>query len=125
MKTQDLQNRLLKVIGPLDSKQPPLVQLDKIQKEETDEFLKNYFSLLYKEVEIETKTMRHGTDTLDELAEAEHDVLCRLIQIYFNDETKPFFKRYLTVVYLFPEYVIDIKLLLSILNYYNIFKKNL
>ena len=52
-------------------------------------------------------------------------MLCRLIQIYFNDETKPVFKRYLTVVCLFPDYVTDMKLLLSILNYYNIFNKKL
>lgn len=121
MKAQDLQNRLLKVIGPIDSEQPPLVQLDKIQKEETDEFLKHYFSLLYKEAEI----MCPDIDKLNELAEAEHDVLCRLIQIYLNDETKPVFKRYLTVVCLFPNYVMDTKLLLSILNYYNIFNKKL
>lgn len=63
------------------------------------------------------------TDSLKELHEAEHDMLCRLIQIYFNDETKPVFKRYLTVVCLFPDYVMDTKLLLSILNYYNIFNK--
>ena len=115
MKAQDLQNRLLKVIGPIDSEQPPLAQLDKIKKEETDEFLKHYFSLLYKEAE----------DKLNELAEAEHDVLCRLIQIYFNDETKPFFKRYLTVVCLFSDHVMDMKLLLSILNYYDIFNKKI
>ena len=65
------------------------------------------------------------TDSLKELREAEHDMLCRLIQIYFNDETKPVFKRYLTVVCLFPDYVMDMKLLLSILNYYNIFNKKL
>ena len=52
-------------------------------------------------------------------------MLCWLIQIYFNDETKPVFKRYLTVVCLFPDYVMDMKLLLSILNYYNIFNKKL
>ena len=88
---------------------------------ETDETLRRYFFTL----QDEAKNNCPDTDSLKELREAEHDMLCRLIQIYFNDETKPVFKRYLTVVCLFPDYVMDMKLLLSILNYYYIFNKKL
>ena len=114
MKAQDLKKQLLNVVGPVDFSQTPLELFQKFSDAETDETLQD-----------EAKNNCPDTDSLKELREAEHDMLCRLIQIYFNDETKPVFKRYLTVVCLFPDYVMDMKLLLSILNYYNIFNKKL
>ena len=121
MKAQDLKKQLLNVVGPVDFSQTPLELLQKFADAETDETLRRYFFTLQDEAENNCP----DTDSLKELHEAEHDMLCRLIQIYFNDETKPVFKRYLTVVCLFPDYVMDTKLLLSILNYYNIFNKKL
>lgn len=121
MKTQDLKKQLLNVVSPVDFSEKPLDLLQKFARDETDETLRQYLLALLAEV----KPDHAEPDSLNKLREAEHDMLCRLIQIYFNDETEPVFKRYLTVVCLFSDYVTDIKLLLNILNYYDIFNKKL
>lgn len=97
-------------------------------------FAEKYLNII---IEDETCVPLHGyiftlMDSLSEpkrehdaLKEAEHEMLCYLVQIYLNDETRAIFKRFLTVVFLFPDRVKDFKLLDSILSYYNIYNKKL
>ena len=121
MKAQDLKKQLLNVVGPVDFSKTPLDVLQKFANTEMDKNLRKYFFKL----QNVAKTNYPDVDGLIELREAENDILSNLIQMDFNDETTPFFKRYLTVVCLFPECVMNMTLLLNIINYYNISNKKI
>ena len=119
MNKQDLKKQLLNVVGPIDFSETPFALLQKFTLSEKDETLRRYLQALQEEVETGYSVHKPS----NKLHEAEHDMLCWLIQIYLNNETQPVFKRYLTVVCLFPDCVVDMKLLLNILDYYDIFNK--
>lgn len=86
MKAQDLKKQLLNVVGPVDFSQTPLELLQKFADAETDETLRRYFFTL----QDEAKNNCPDTDSLKELREAEHDMLCRLIQFISTTKRNPF-----------------------------------
>lgn len=97
--------------------------LDSIIRTETDPVVLQYFSKLRDVFNPEVAmSSSQSSFRIEEMKDTEHDMLCRLIQIYLTNETMPVFKRVITVIFLFSDYFGDLQLLDTIFCYYDIYK---